>query len=416
MVAKVFCNYVQHFLEDSKQVSEILENEDIFAYHVVKYSDVPLGVDTTGETTETTLATTIAGTGTGTPTTATVTAAASAIGTTPGSPSTSLPTSASTPATPPNKQICVTSCSLGCVTILVQQRSVLPKSVFSGRGFTHEASIISFPFLVNIPRKISYAELHSFLSKYVSKFTRAECQSSGKRVFPSSEELMKNFDISIVSSTGSTRLLEFDGNDYKFSLRDDVMLAIDWGLMGVHNNLYKKRDSESVMLGVGEEQKFDVDLMMCLKDFVREEVLTKHDSWYCPTCKEMQQATKKMDIWKFPKILRIDLKRFQNRGFWLGQKITKFVDYPFTLDLQEFKVTSCDSCLVYDLFAVACHEGVTAQMGHYTAFCKNSLDKKWYLFNDSKVTEVREKDVVTASAYILFYKRQDVQDPMEAIS
>ena len=31
---------------------------------------------------------------------------------------------------------------------------------------------------------------------------------------------------------------------------------------------------------------------------------------YCPSCKKHQQATKKFDLWKLPKILIIHLKRF----------------------------------------------------------------------------------------------------------
>lgn len=44
--------------------------------------------------------------------------------------------------------------------------------------------------------------------------------------------------------------------------------------------------------------------------------------------------------------------------------------------------------------------------GHYTAFCKNALTKKWYHFNDSSVTEVQPSAVVTSAAYMILYRRR----------
>jgi Ubiquitin carboxyl-terminal hydrolase len=41
-----------------------------------------------------------------------------------------------------------------------------------------------------------------------------------------------------------------------------------------------------------------------------------------------------------------------------------------------------------------------------TAFCKNAATKRWYSFNDSKASEMREEEVVTRAAYLLFYQRR----------
>jgi len=45
--------------------------------------------------------------------------------------------------------------------------------------------------------------------------------------------------------------------------------------------------------------------------------------------------------------------------------------------------------------------------GHYTAYCKNFKNNKWYDFDDSTVTEINEEDLVTNAAYVLFYKRRN---------
>jgi ubiquitin carboxyl-terminal hydrolase 4/11/15 len=62
----------------------------------------------------------------------------------------------------------------------------------------------------------------------------------------------------------------------------------------------------------------------------------------------------------------------------------------------------------YDLFAVDNHYGSLGG-GHYTAYAKHKEDSKWYLFDDSTVTQVDESKVVgdAASGYVLFYLRKD---------
>ena len=48
--------------------------------------------------------------------------------------------------------------------------------------------------------------------------------------------------------------------------------------------------------------------------------------------------------------------------------------------------------------------------GHYTAYAKNRKDGKWYHFNDSSVSEASPKEIVSPSAYLLFYVRRDGED------
>ena len=60
---------------------------------------------------------------------------------------------------------------------------------------------------------------------------------------------------------------------------------------------------------------------------------------------------------------------------------------------------------VYDLYAVANHSG-GAFGGHYTATCR--MDKgSWLCFDDAEVYLVDHDKIVSAEAYILFYKRRE---------
>lgn len=47
-------------------------------------------------------------------------------------------------------------------------------------------------------------------------------------------------------------------------------------------------------------------------------------------------------------------------------------------NIQEGKLIS------YELFGVCNHYGVLSS-GHYTAYCKNFMNNKWYEFNDNKI-------------------------------
>lgn len=51
-------------------------------------------------------------------------------------------------------------------------------------------------------------------------------------------------------------------------------------------------------------------LQECLQEFSKEEILDKDNKWFCERCKLNQPCRKKIDIWKLPSILIIQLKRF----------------------------------------------------------------------------------------------------------
>jgi ubiquitin C-terminal hydrolase len=51
---------------------------------------------------------------------------------------------------------------------------------------------------------------------------------------------------------------------------------------------------------------------------------------------------------------------------------------------------------VYDLYAVSNHSGGLSA-GHYTAYAINDVNGKWYNFDDSYTSEVREEAQVRGS-------------------
>ena len=62
---------------------------------------------------------------------------------------------------------------------------------------------------------------------------------------------------------------------------------------------------------------------------------------------------------------------------------------------------------MYDLFGIVNHYGPMGY-GHYTAHVKNQKNDSWWLMNDSNINEETSQDnIITANAYILFYKRRN---------
>ncbi|KAI9921428.1 hypothetical protein PsorP6_000849 [Peronosclerospora sorghi] len=62
----------------------------------------------------------------------------------------------------------------------------------------------------------------------------------------------------------------------------------------------------------------------------------------------------------------------------------------------------------YDLYGVVNHQGALGG-GHYTAYAKNFVDDQWYYYDDERVRVVEEQQVVSPSAYLLFYLRSDME-------
>ena len=151
-----------------------------------------------------------------------------------------------------------------------------------------------------------------------------------------------------------------------------------------------------------EELKLNLDSL--LNYFSISEKLDKNNEWKCGNCKNKVDATKKLSIYYVPRILIICLKRFHKESYYY-RKNNEFIDFPLeNLDMGKYICGPDKSHSIYDLFAVSQHYGDTGG-GHYTAICKNS--GKWYSYNDSSCSSSSPANVVTSSAYVLFYRRRN---------
>ena len=147
----------------------------------------------------------------------------------------------------------------------------------------------------------------------------------------------------------------------------------------------------------------EYELTNLLENFGTLEQLTEENKWYCPKCKQHQLAKKKIEIYTCPEILIIHLKRFKN-----NYKLGNLIKFPIEgLDMGKYihYKENENNDYIYDLFAVSNHDG-SLEGGHYIAYCKNYYENKWYNFNDAYVSEIDENNIITNSAYVLFYKKR----------
>jgi len=198
-------------------------------------------------------------------------------------------------------------------------------------------------------------------------------------------------------------------------------------------------DHPSFNAGVAKQREQEaksgtVSLDECFETFTKAERLDEHNKWYCSNCKNHVRALKRMELWRLPNILIVNLKRFELHGY-RREKLTTLVDFPLeNLDMRKYcgnpdaAVTyengrPAQSILkvvdgipaVYDLFGVVNHFGRMG-FGHYTAFCRDwseyEISNEWALYDDSSVRNVGDgrgshDGIVTPAAYILFYRRRN---------
>ncbi|XP_042687188.1 ubiquitin carboxyl-terminal hydrolase 43, partial [Centrocercus urophasianus] len=203
-----------------------------------------------------------------------------------------------------------------------------------------------------------------------------------------------------------------------------IALTVDWDI-DIKERLFGSvqqevvQDADSVRLQQAAHQQHSCTLDECFQLYTKEEQLAPDDAWRCPHCRVLQQGTVQLRLWTLPDILIIHLKRFRQVA-QRRHKLSTLVRFPLRgLDMAPHlapgggrwqnslrPTRSCPPDALYDLYAVCNHHG-SMQGGHYTAYCCNSLDGRWYSYDDSTVEGVREDEVSTRSAYILFYQRRN---------
>ncbi|GIL67582.1 hypothetical protein Vafri_20952 [Volvox africanus] len=187
--------------------------------------------------------------------------------------------------------------------------------------------------------------------------------------------------------------------------------------------------------GSADSDGGSVSVADCLRAFVECEELQGDDSYKCEACKRRQSHSKRMQIFRPPRVLVLTLKRFAQRpaapGLFNRFRSPAKNNTPVRLDPEPLDLTPyCNPlglrglCVrgrgpvapLYQLVAVSHHSG-SLEGGHYTAQARSCLDGQWYNFNDSCVRrEPGRPSGSSSSAYVLFYRLANLPPPLPASS
>lgn len=165
----------------------------------------------------------------------------------------------------------------------------------------------------------------------------------------------------------------------------------------------------------------------CLTEYCKEEILDEQNLWLCEGCNQKVKGIKKIDLWTAPPVLVIQLKRFGDQRI---SKDSRYVWYPDEhFDISEIispVQKDPSKCYKYRLQCVVNHRG-NLNGGHYYSYCLDEDSNKWFEFNDDRVTQIPKNQIVTNTAYLLSYIREDminseniltidnsINDPIEA--
>ncbi|XP_069839927.1 ubiquitin carboxyl-terminal hydrolase 42 isoform X2 [Dendropsophus ebraccatus] len=165
-------------------------------------------------------------------------------------------------------------------------------------------------------------------------------------------------------------------------------------------------DTYDEYLDIPLEIKTSHSVNKALEQFVKAEQLDGDNAYNCSKCKQLVTATKRFTIHRISNVLTLSLKRFAS---FSGGKLSKEIKYPEYLNIRPFTSNPHGEPIMYSLYAVLVHTGLSCHTGHYFCYIKASNDQ-WYLMNDSIVSSADIRTVLNQQAYLLFYIRsQNVQ-------
>lgn len=147
--------------------------------------------------------------------------------------------------------------------------------------------------------------------------------------------------------------------------------------------------------------KKKVTLKDCLELFIEEEC-DRGQKLKCEKCKKTCPFKKKIDLWKTPDILVIQLKRFDYDDQYGLVKVQKHVDFPVKkLDLSPYIKSYNPIKPNYYLFAICNHLGTAKDGGHYTTYSWNRKNNQWYFYDDDYFGEFHDTSkLVSKNAYL----------------
>ena len=240
-------------------------------------------------------------------------------------------------------------------------------------------------------------EIKEYLNKFPFKiYLISNKKENEEKLFLSNN--YKEFQIELQDNTSIKKLIELMKQGYK------IIISIS------NKEIIEKLNKITI---IEEDKSEENEKIPNLNDlfihFSLYEKMDKENEWYCPNCKKLTNAYKKLDLFYLPKYLILCLKRYNkiNLSKFKIQLSKKkdLIYFPIeNLNLDNFVFGPKIPKNSYDLFAVSQHSG-SNEGGHYFSICKNF--NSWYMFDDENFFKCDKDIICSDESYILFYKRKN---------
>lgn len=239
--------------------------------------------------------------------------------------------------------------------VVAVHRKMLPQEVYFLSTEKYAPVLFGIPLILSVNESTTLQDLYKSVWQQVSRLVSplpprdsahnhaADCDDSLRYEYPFTLKLVLR-DGSWCSQCQWHRFcrgcaLPCSGDDL-FVDSPSSHLAIDWDQTALHLrylSAQEKKFSEDPSVAESLRAASEpITLRKCLEAMTREEDLGEEDKYYCSGCKKHQEARLKLQIWRLPPILIVQLKRFHYlNGKWI--KSHKIVDFPSqNLDLAEY--------------------------------------------------------------------------------
>lgn len=143
-------------------------------------------------------------------------------------------------------------------------------------------------------------------------------------------------------------------------------------------------------------------LKQALERWAKPEELCGENAYDCGSCLQKMPASRTLALHKASKVLIFPLKRFSDLT---GHKLHAKLSYPEVLDMGPYLSGPQAGPLLYVLYAVLVHAGLSCHGGHYFSFVRAG-DGGWYKMDDAEVSRSDITAVLSQGAYVLFYVQQ----------
>ena len=171
--------------------------------------------------------------------------------------------------------------------------------------------------------------------------------------------------------------------------------------MKCENKIFNFQKFEFLSFGMYYYKKKKFSIIDGFDENSKPSKLTGDNQFLCNYCRKLQDALTICQIIEPPNKLLINIDYGKNKKYQQS-----YIQIDDIINITEFIPFDYGQQIKYRILGICTHYGSSGRYGHYVAFCRNRDTDKWYEFNDSSCSEVKDKKrIYGGSPYLLLYER-----------